>query len=196
MTDNADDEYMHLFALKTLQFVRAPDGKLQLSTIRAICARGLLTVRVENVFIAPFNLIELFGLIIPFEWWMPKHSYERLNNYVMGFIYSPMLLVIAWLEVRTAHQVIKNRERGDSDDDQIEEWEQLFEDGALDLESEGWKKKVEDTRPNVETDATVVEIRELRDKINQLVELIGEQQKPDTGTAAAGEADSDIQASK
>lgn len=110
----------------------------------------------------------------------------------MGMIYSPMLLVTAWLEVRTARQVIKNRERGDSDDDQIEEWEQLFEDGALDLESEGWKEKVEDTRPNVETDATVVEIRELRDKINQLAKLISEQQKPDTGTAAADETDSDV----
>jgi hypothetical protein len=47
ITGNATDEYMALFASKTMQFVRAPD---------------------ENVFIAPFNLIELFFLILPFEW--------------------------------------------------------------------------------------------------------------------------------
>ena len=47
ITEKADDEYMALFAQKTNQFVRAPD---------------------ENVFIAPFNLVEIFCLIIPFEW--------------------------------------------------------------------------------------------------------------------------------
>ena len=67
-----------------MQFVRAPD---------------------ENVFIPPFNLIELFLLVIPFEWWMPKATYERLNDYVMGVIYAPLLLLTAALEVRTARQV-------------------------------------------------------------------------------------------
>jgi len=71
ITDNAVDEYMALFSQKTMQFVRAPD---------------------ENVFIAPFNLIELFCLVIPFEWWLPRHRYERLNDIVMGIIYSPVLL--------------------------------------------------------------------------------------------------------
>lgn len=126
----------------------------------------------ENVFVAPFNLIELFLLILPFEWWMPKRRYERLNNYVMGIIYSPMLVITAWLETRTARQVIKNRERGDSDDDRIEEWESVLVDGALDLEAEGWKAKVESTRPNIETDAAVLEVRELKGKIEQLTTLL------------------------
>jgi hypothetical protein len=52
--ENADDEYLALFAQKTMQFVRAPD---------------------ENVFIAPFNLIEVFLLVIPLEWWMTKKVY-------------------------------------------------------------------------------------------------------------------------
>lgn len=51
ITGNATDEYLALFAQKTMQFVRAPD---------------------ENVFIAPFNLIEIVCLIVPFEWWMPR----------------------------------------------------------------------------------------------------------------------------
>merc|ERR1712000_58930 len=55
--ENADDEYLALFAQKTMQFVRAPD---------------------ENVYIAPFNLVEIIisGL---FEWWMPRATYEFIN---------------------------------------------------------------------------------------------------------------------
>ena len=87
-----------------MQFVRAPD---------------------ENVFIAPFNLIEIVCLIIPFEWWMPRDKYEKLNDYVMGVIYSPLLFVTALLETRTARIVKFNRSRQESDDDTIEEWEQL-----------------------------------------------------------------------
>jgi hypothetical protein len=151
VTDNAIDEYLCLFAAKTMQFVRAPD---------------------ENVFIAPFNLIELFGLIIPFEWWMPKDRYERLNNYVMGVIYSPMLVVTAWLEVRTARQVNRNRSRNESDDDTVEEWEQLEVDGLIDFESDGWDKKVQATKPNIETDTAVIEIRELKSRIEALSKAV------------------------
>ena len=56
--DNANDEYLALFSQKTMQFVRAPD---------------------ENVFIAPFNLIEIFCLALPLEWWMQKKLYERIK---------------------------------------------------------------------------------------------------------------------
>lgn len=149
ITDNAIDEYMALFSQKTMQFVRAPD---------------------ENVFIAPFNLIELFGLIIPLEWWLPKARYERLNDYVMGIIYSPLLLVTAWLEVKTARQVRWNRKRGEEDDDTVEEWEQLEE--LLDLEGDGWDKRVEESKPNVVTDATLLEVRALREEIKELKEML------------------------
>src|ERR1700709_2727614 len=72
ITGHATDEYMALFAQKTMQFVRAPD---------------------ENVFIAPLNLIEIFFLIIPFEWWLPDDLYARLNDYVMAVVYAPLLIV-------------------------------------------------------------------------------------------------------
>ena len=151
ITDNAIDEYMALFAQKTMQFVRAPD---------------------ENVFIAPFNLIEIFCLIIPFEWWMDKNRYERLNNYVMGFVYSPLLVLTAYYETREAHHVRRNRKRGEEDDDTVEEWEQM--EGQIDFEGEGWDKKVETTRPNVEVDTAVVEIRELKSQVDELRKLVKE----------------------
>ena len=140
---------MALFALKTMQFVRAPD---------------------ENVFIAPFNLVEVFLLILPFEWWMPTRRYERLNNYVMGVLYSPLLLITAFMETRQAHTVRHNRRHGESDEDTTEEWEQMA--GQVDFESDGWAKKVESTKPNVETDVAVMEIRELRAQVEDLKEIV------------------------
>ena len=120
-----------------------------------------------------FNLVELFCLIIPFEWWMPKRKYERLNNYVMGVIYSPLLLVTSWLETRQAHQVIAARSRDDASDDIVHEWEEMGVDGAApDFEADGWAKKVEETKPNVETDAAVLEVRELKKQVTQLMKLV------------------------
>lgn len=151
ITDNATNEYMALFARKTLQFVRAPD---------------------EHVFIAPFNLIEVFCLIIPFEWWIDAERYKRLNNYVMAFIYGPLLLVIAYFETREAYQVRLNRTRKEADDDTTEEWEQM--EGETDWESEGWSKKVADSKPNVEVNVAVLEIRELRKEVDDLKNLVRE----------------------
>lgn len=149
ITDNAIDEYMALFAEKTMRFVRAPD---------------------ENVFIAPLNLIEIFGLILPFEWWLPKRRYERLNHYVMTVIYSPLLVVTAAYETMESKKVRSARKRGDEDDDTIEEWEQL--DPELDFEQDGWAKTVEQTKPNVEVDGDILAIRELQREIADLKDLV------------------------
>ena len=149
ITDNAIDEYMALFSQKTMQFVRAPD---------------------ENVFIAPLNLIEIFFLIIPFEWWLPKHYYAKLNDYVMAVIYSPLLLIAAYWEMRSAEKVMGNRRRGEEDDDTVEEWEQL--DGEVDFEADGWGKQVEGVKPNVEWDEATVEVRRLRGEVGELRELV------------------------
>ncbi|KAI1101691.1 hypothetical protein F4804DRAFT_315254 [Jackrogersella minutella] len=147
--DNADDEFLALFSQKTMQFVRAPD---------------------ENVFIAPFNLIEIFFLIIPFEWWMPKERYERLNDIVMGIIYSPLLCCSALFEVRAAREIRRNRRRGEDDDDTEEEWEQMADE--VDFEGEGWAKKVTESKANVEDDPAVIEVQKLRDDVEQLKALI------------------------
>jgi hypothetical protein len=164
ITENAIDEYMALFSQKTMQFVRAPD---------------------ENVFIAPFNLIEMFCLILPFEWWMADATYERLNDYVMAVIYSPLLVVTAWLEQREAKHVNYNRKRGEEDEDTTHEWEQVA--GECDFEADGWDKKVQACKPNVEFDTAVLEVRKLQQQVeemrallNQLVEKKGSNWGADT----------------
>lgn len=140
-----------------MQFVRAPD---------------------ENVFIAPFNLIEMFCLVLPFEWWMSKARYERLNNVVMGVIYSPLLLCTAAWETKVAQSVRSNRRRGEEDEDTTEEWEQLS--GELDFESSGWAKRVDQSKPNVEFDGTLLEVRQLKDEIKELKEMIGRMSRENT----------------
>ncbi|QIX00630.1 hypothetical protein AMS68_006147 [Peltaster fructicola] len=145
VTDNAVDEYMALFSHKVVQAQRAPD---------------------ENVYIAPFNLIETFLISFPFEWWMTKQQYSSLNYYVMGVLYAPALLVTAYLETRDARQVLWNRRHHQIDEDTTEEWEQMLDE--LDVEGSGWQKRVEETSPNVAVDATLLELRALRKEIDDL----------------------------
>lgn len=147
--ENSDDEFLALFSQKTMQFVRAPD---------------------ENVYIAPFNLVEVFLLVLPFEWWMPKKQYERLNDIVMGIIYSPLLVIAAIFEVQTAKEIRSNRSRGDEDDDTVEEWEQMA--GELDFEHDGWAKKVAESKANVEEEPAVLEVRKLKDELDKLKDLL------------------------
>lgn len=149
ITENATDEYMALFSQKTMQFVRAPD---------------------ENVFIAPLNLIEIFFLIIPFEWWMKREWYAKLNDWVMCVVYSPLLLVAAWFETRSARKVRWNRRRGEQDDDKAEEWEQMA--GECDFEGDGWAKTVKAVRPNVEEDHATAQVKELRGEVRELREML------------------------
>lgn len=138
-----------------MQFVRPPD---------------------ENVFIAPFNLIEVFLLILPFEWWMSTVRYERLNNYVMGVIYSPLLLVTAWLETKDAYKVQGNRRLGESDEDEVQEWEGNGV-GEMDFMADGWAEAVEGSRPNVETEAAVLEVRGLKRQVEELRKLFEDRGK-------------------
>lgn len=102
---------------------------------------------------------------------MSEAKYERLNDYVMGVLYSPLLLIIAWNEARQARYVERNRRRGEQDDDTMEEWEQLTH--QIDFEHEGWAKKCQESAPDLETDATVQEVRALKGQIEEMKKMMG-----------------------
>ena len=104
---------------------------------------------------------------------MSTPTYDRLNNAVMAVIYAPLLLITAYIETKQAHAVMRNRRHGEADDDTVEEWETH----GQDFEADGWAKAVEATRPNVETDAAVIEIRDLKEKIEQLQKMVGTVEK-------------------
>lgn len=165
--ENADEEFLALFAQKTVQFVRAPD---------------------ENVYIPPFNLIEIV-VAGAFEWWLAKPTYEYLNDWVMGIIYSPLLLIAAFFETRTAAEIARNRLRGEEDDDTIEEWEQM--ESEVDFEAEGWAKKVQSVKSNVEDDPCVIELRRVQAEVDELKRLLLEVGKAvGAGTGAGAEGSS------
>ncbi|KAL4980779.1 hypothetical protein BDW66DRAFT_37706 [Aspergillus desertorum] len=150
ISGNATDEYMAIFAQKTMQFVRAPD---------------------ENVFIPPFNLIEIIFLILPFEWWLPAPTYAKLNDIVMGIVYSPLLLFIGILETREAHRIRRNRRRGEEDDDHVEEWERVAEQVGFEVDDE-WKEAVKESSPDVRVDPSVAEVARLREEVRALTEVV------------------------
>ncbi|EAW09944.1 putative potassium ion channel Yvc1 [Aspergillus clavatus NRRL 1] len=150
ISGNAVDEYMAIFSLKTMQFVRAPD---------------------ENVFIPPFNLLEIIFLVLPFEWWMPRNYYARLNDVIMGIIYSPLLLITATLETREARRIRLNRRRGEEDDDEIQEWEQVAEEVDFDVD-DTWRQMVRESTPDANAENTTLEIMQLREKITALTEMV------------------------
>ncbi|KAF9893169.1 hypothetical protein FE257_012584 [Aspergillus nanangensis] len=147
---NSTDEYMAIFAQKTMQFVRAPD---------------------ENVFIPPFNLLEIIFLVIPFEWWLPRQYYAKLNDAVMGILYAPLLLITATLEVREARRIIWNRRRGEDDDDDVQEWEHVAEEVDFEVDDD-WKQTVQETTPDINLNKTAVEVAELKEQIMQLTETV------------------------
>ena len=104
ITDNAVDEYLALYAQKTLGFIRAPD---------------------DNIFVAPFNLLEICFLL-PLEPLLSYKTYQQINFQVMRILYAPCLLLIAFYETQfIARRIHRNKVHGkapdenyDSDDDE------------------------------------------------------------------------------
>ena len=81
----------------------------------------------------------------------------------------------AAMETRAAHRVKVNKRRGaveDDDDDVVEEWEQDELRELCDFEADGWEKKVEDSKPNVEIDMATNECRKLRGEVEELKDMI------------------------
>jgi hypothetical protein len=111
---------------------------------------------------------------------MQKSTYERINNYVMAVIYSPLLVLTAAFETRQAHVVKSNKRRGVEDEDECEEWEQLLD--QCDFEADGWDKKVEETKPNVEQTA-ITECKELRKELAELKAMLEKVLKEDRTTS-------------
>lgn len=166
--DNANDEYLALFAQKTMQFVRAPD---------------------ENVYIPPFNLIEM--IVICLFWWMEKSKFEKMSDVIMGILYSPVLVVAAIFETRSAADIRSNRARGEEDDDTIEEWEQMMD--QVDFESDGWNKVCASAKTNLEHDPTIYEVQQLRSEVEELKKMLVEISKAvSAGNAGNGQASTNL----
>ena len=97
------------------------------------------------------------------------------SDYVMATIYSPLLVMAAFFETKVAAEINANRQRGDEDDDTIEEWEQMND--QIDFEADGWNKTVDGAKSNLEQDPAVFEVQKLRDEVGHLKQMIEEMHK-------------------
>lgn len=131
---------MALFARKTLQFVRAPD---------------------ENVFVPPFNLVEVF-LLVPFELVLSKQRYQRLNNFVLGVLYAPYLTCIAFYEAKL-HKKQAKAQDGDFDDDDLM-------DAGEDEHNRQWHKTCEEKLPSMALEMDVLE--EIKAKLQEVEKMV------------------------
>lgn len=109
--------------------------------------------------------------MLPFEWWLPRHYYAKINDAIMAVIYSPLLLIVASLETREARRIRWNRRRGEEDDDDVQEWEHVAEEVDFDID-DTWRQTVRESTPSVNTDTCTVEIIKLQDQVRELTETV------------------------
>ncbi|RPB20064.1 hypothetical protein L211DRAFT_792961, partial [Terfezia boudieri ATCC MYA-4762] len=101
----------------------------------------------ENVFLASFNTIEIFLLI---GWWMSKSTYAEIFS--GGYCVLP-LVIITWIESRNTYKACANRTKGEEEDDETEEWEDLQ--GEVDILGDGWEQQVTEVMPDVDKEPAV-----------------------------------------
>lgn len=148
----------------------APQMKMCSSRVRIYSISMIHTVA-NPLWILAFNLVEIVFLIAPFEWWLPRETYARLNELVMGVIYSPLLIVAAWVETRQAHRIRWNRRHGEEDDDCAQEWEHMATEVNFDID-DTWKEQVVETTPDIKVDSCTYELRELKEQVRMLTETV------------------------
>lgn len=118
-----------------------------------------------------FNLIEILLVSAPFEWWLPAKYYAKFNDIIMGVIYSPLLLITAWVETQQAQRIRWNRRHGEEDEDNRQEWEFVAEEVDFDLH-ESWREDVKQSTPDMKVDNCTAEIRELKQHVAVLTEMV------------------------
>jgi hypothetical protein len=128
IVDHAIDEFLGLFAGKTLEYIRTPD---------------------EHSFCPPYNLIQVC-LLRPLSPLLNRKTFHKLNYIVMNIVYFPSLVLIAFYEskVQSVH-LAKCRLAGIADDDVSSGWDAERD---FDPQESGWAARVKDTIPHIEED--------------------------------------------
>ena len=101
----------------------------------------------------------------------------------MGVLYSPLLLLTAWVETHQAERIRWNRRRGEEDEDDVQEWENVAEGVDFDLH-DSWKEEVKQSTPDIKVDRCTVEVRQLKEQVALLTEMVkklGEKADRDSG---------------
>lgn len=107
----------------------------------------------------------------------------------MTIIYSPLLLVVAFVETREARRIRWNRGRGEEDDDDVQEWEHVVEEVDFDLD-DAWRESVRESTPNVNVDQACLQIMQLQQQVKELTEAVKRlsNEKNGGGLSSTGES--------
>lgn len=116
-------------------------------------------------------MIEILLVSAPFEWWLSRKHYAKLNDIVMGVIYSPLLVLTAWVETRQAEQIRWNRRHGEDDEGSRQEWEYVADEVNFDLD-DAWKVEVQQSTPDITVDSTALQVRHLQEQVAALTEAV------------------------
>lgn len=107
----------------------------------------------------------------PFEWWLSRKHYAKLNDIIMGVIYSPLLIVTAWVETRQADQIRWNRRHGEEDEGSRQEWEYVADEVNFDLD-DSWKVEVQQSTSDIKVDGTALQVQQLQEQVAALTEAV------------------------
>lgn len=89
----------------------------------------------------------------------------------MGVIYSPLLVLTAWVETCQAEQIRWNRRHGEEDEEDQQEWELVAEEVDFELD-DTWKEEVKQSTPDIKVDSCTLEVRQLQKQVAALTELV------------------------
>lgn len=101
----------------------------------------------------------------------------------MGIIYSPLLVITAWLETRQAERIRWNRRHGEEDEDSTQEWELVAVEVDFDLD-DTWKEEVKQTTPDIKVDNATAEVRQLKEQVATLTDLVKKLSDASAGSGA------------
>lgn len=107
----------------------------------------------------------------------------------MTVIYSPLLLIVAFLETRDARRIRWNRGRGEEDDDDVQEWEHVVEEVDFDLD-DVWRESVRESTPNINVDRACQEIMQLQQQVNELTGIVKQLSDEKIGGSSGGNGES------
>lgn len=107
----------------------------------------------------------------------------------MTVIYSPLLLIVAFLETRDARRIRWNRGRGEEDDDDVQEWEHVVEEVDFDLD-DAWRESVRESTPNINVDRACQEIMQLQQQVKELTEIVKQLSDEKIGGSFGGNGES------
>ena len=105
---------------------------------------------------------------------MDPDRYERLNVYIMGIIYSPLLVYTAYAESKAAKKIKANQFCDQPGDSSCEDWNQVK---LLDSGDDDWAQDGQAGQNPDKDEPMVKEVKSVKEEVEELRDLIKQLKK-------------------